>query len=220
MYLARCNSQLGEQTASENNWQRALEAAQGDARKLITLAQYAEQNQEAEIAGVAYNNAAAITPRLRLAWDGRLRLAQTSRDTKKIQAVLANMLALWPDDLAIQNDEAYSRLLLCPPTAAETKRQAATIEKLAEKLIQREPQSLPHRTLLALALLRQERAEDALRVYSQLQVKQDAVSGSALAVHAAILAATSNLENAKTEAAQLKRDQLLPEEQALVENLL
>ena len=163
MYLARSNSQLGEQTASENNWQRALEAAQGDARKLITLAQYAEQNKETEIAEVAYNNAAAITPRLRLAWDGRLRLAQASRDTKKIHAVLANMLALWPDDLAIQNDEAYSRLLLCPPAAPETKSQAATIEKLAEKLIQREPQSLPHRTLLALALLRQERAEDALQ---------------------------------------------------------
>ena len=220
MYLARCNSQLGEQTASANNWQRALEAAQGDARKLITLAQYAEQNKETEIAEVAYNNAAAITPRLRLAWDGRLRLAQASRDTKKIHAVLANMLALWPDDLAIQNDEAYTRLLLCPPAAPETRHQAAAIEKLAEKLIQREPHSLPHRTLLALALLRQERAEDALRVYSQLQVKQDEVSGSALAVHAAILAATANLENAKTEAAQLKREQLLPEEQALVKSLL
>jgi hypothetical protein len=129
------------------------------------------------------------------------------------------MLALWPEDLAIQNDEAYTRLLLCPPATPETRHQAADIEKLAEKLIQREPQSLPHRTLLALALLRQERAEDALRVYSQLQVKQDALSGSALAVHAAILAATANLENAKTEAAQLKRDQLLPEEQALVESL-
>ena len=220
MYLARCNSQLGEQTASANNWQRALEAAQGDARKLITLAQYAEQNKETEIAEVAYNNAAAITPRLRLAWDGRLRLAQASRDTKRIHAVLANMLALWPDDFAIQNDEAYTRLLLCLLLPRKRDSQAAAIEKLAEKLIQREPHSLPHRTLLALALLRQERAEDALRVYSQLQVKQDEVSGSALAVHAAILAATANLENAKTEAAQLKREQLLPEEQALVESLL
>jgi hypothetical protein len=220
MYLARCNSQLGEQTAAANNWQRALEAAQGNARKLITLAQYAEQNEEAEIAEVAYNNAAAMTPRLRLAWDGGLRLAQASRDTKKIHAVLANMLALWPEDLAIQNDEAYTRLLLCPPAATETRQQAAAIEKLAEKLIEREPHSLPHRTLLALALLRQEHAEDALRVYSDLQVKQDQVSGSALAVHAAILAATANLENAKTEAAQLKREQLLPEEQALVESLL
>ena len=220
MYLARCNSQLGEQTASENNWQRALEAAQGDARKLMTLAQYAEQNKETEIAEVAYNNAAANTPRLRLAWDGRLRLAQASRDTKKIHAVLANMLVLWPDDLAIQNDEAYTRLLLSSPAAPETRRQAAAIEKLAEKLIERDPQSLPHRSLLALALLRQERAEDALKVYSQLRVKQDVVSGSALAVHAAILAATANLENAKTEAAQIKREQLLPEEQALVESLL
>ena len=110
-------------------------------------------------------------------------------------------------------------LIALPPAATETRRQTAAIEKLAEKLIEREPHSLPHRTLLALALLRQERAEDALRVYSQLQVKQDVVSGSALAVHAAILAATANLENAKTEAAQIKQEQLLPEEQALVESL-
>ena len=67
MYLARCNSQLGEQTASANNWQRALEAAAGDARKLITLAQYAEQNKEAEVAEAAYNGAAAAAPKLRMA---------------------------------------------------------------------------------------------------------------------------------------------------------
>ena len=67
MYLARCNSQLGEQTASGNNWQRALEAAQGDARKLITLAQYAEQNNNTEIAEAAYNGAAAAAPKLRMA---------------------------------------------------------------------------------------------------------------------------------------------------------
>ena len=67
MYLARCNSQLGEQTASANNWQRALEAAQGDARKLITLAQYAEQNNNTEIAEAAHNGAAAAAPKLRMA---------------------------------------------------------------------------------------------------------------------------------------------------------
>ena len=67
MYLARCNSQLGEQTASENDWQRSLEAAQGDARKLIALAQYAEQNNNTEIAEVAYNGAASAAPKLRMA---------------------------------------------------------------------------------------------------------------------------------------------------------
>ena len=72
MYLARCNNQLGEQTASANNWQRALEAAQGDARKLITLAQYAEKNENAEIAEAAYNGAAAAAPKLRVALACRL----------------------------------------------------------------------------------------------------------------------------------------------------
>ena len=217
--LARCNSQLGEQTASANNWQRALEAAAGDPRKLITLAQYADQNKNLEIAEAAYNRAAETAPRLRLAQDGRLRLAQASHDTKKIHAVLATCsrfgLRISPFKTT-KPTRGCCFVLLLPP---ETRLQAAAIEKLAEKLIEREPHSLPHRTLLALARLRQERAEDALRVYSDLQVKQDEVSGSALAVHAAILAATANLENAKTEAAQLKREQLLPEEQALVESL-
>ena len=44
-----------------------LEAAAGNARKLITLAQYAEQNKETEIAEVAYKGAAAAAPKLRMA---------------------------------------------------------------------------------------------------------------------------------------------------------
>ena len=31
MYLARANAQLGQEAASKNNWQRALEAAADDA---------------------------------------------------------------------------------------------------------------------------------------------------------------------------------------------
>src|SRR4051812_9853261 len=98
-----------------------------------------------------------------------------------------------------QNGRAGSSLLPqfneCQPPypgSSYARPRPANVVAAGEKLIQREPQSLSHRTLLA--LLRQERAEDALKVYSQLHVKQDAVSGSSLAVHAAILAATSNLE--------------------------
>ena len=112
MYVARCNARLGEKTASENNWKRALEAAGGDSGKLMTLAEYAERNGANEIAEVAYATAANESPKLRAAWQGRLRLAQASGGTKKIHAVLAGMLAIWPNDSAIQNDEAYTRLLL------------------------------------------------------------------------------------------------------------
>jgi len=220
MYLARCNSQLGEETAAKNNWQRALEAAQGDLSKLIMLAQYAAKNENTEIAEIAYDQAAATSPKLRTAHDGRLALAQAHHDTKKLHQVLAEMLSLWPDDPAIQNDEAYTRLLLLPAGTEETKREAAAVEKVADKLIAREPASLPHRTLLALARLRQGRASDALNVYTGLRVAQSTLSSSALAVHAAVLIATAHPEDAKTEVGQIKRDQLLPEERSLIGPLL
>jgi hypothetical protein len=215
MYLARCTSQLGEKTAAGNNWQRAREAAGGDVRKLTTLAQYAEKNGNAEIAEAAYNGAAATSPKLRVAQDGRLRLAQASRDTKKLHAVLADMLALWPNDAAIQNDEAYTRLLLLPPANGEEHvDEINAIEQLAEELVQQNPASLPHRTLLALARLKQHRPFAALEVYSNIQIVPNAVSPSALAVHAAVLAANDRRNDARHEIEQAPLDKLLPEERA------
>src|SRR5205085_6481556 len=112
MYLARCAAQLGEKAAAENNWQRAFEAARGDSGKLLTLASYAEKNGALTTASAAYDEAVAELPKLRPAHQGRLRLAQASGETKKIHAILADMLAIWPNDSAVQNDEAYTRLLL------------------------------------------------------------------------------------------------------------
>lgn len=220
MYLARSSGQLGEKTAAANSWQRALEVAAGDPAKLMTVAGYAEKNGSAEIAEAGYDGVATISPKTRAAQEGRLRLAQASHDTKKLHSVLSDMLALWPNDAAIQNDEAYTRLLLLPADALETKQETVAIEQLAEKLIKREPASMPHRTLLALARLRQGHPEGALTVYSDLRVSQGALTNSALTVHAAVLAATAHDEDAKTEAAQIKQEQLLPEERTLIESLL
>jgi hypothetical protein len=219
MYLARCSAQLGEKTAAENNWKRALEAAGGDVGKLITLANYAEKNGANEIAENAYSAAATESPKFRPAQEGRLRTAQAVRDTKKMHTVLAEMLRTWPNDPAIQNDEAYTRLLLAPKNAAGNA-ELRSIEKLAGKLVEREPASLPHRTLLALARLRAGRAEDALSVYKDLRVPQNALTGSALVVHAAVLAATGHMEDARTEAAQIAADKLPSEERALIQDLL
>src|SRR5207302_4978895 len=112
MYLARCNAQLGEKTSAENNWKRALEVAGGDPGKLITLADYAEKNGIVDVAESAFNAAAVEAPKLRVAQQGRLRIAQRSGDTKKIHGVLADMLRAWPNDAAVENDEGYTRLLL------------------------------------------------------------------------------------------------------------
>ncbi|MFL5238467.1 MAG: hypothetical protein ACJ8EL_12860 [Rhizomicrobium sp.] len=223
MYLARTNAQLGQKAAAENNWQRALEAAGNDLQKLATLASYSEKNGALDVAGAAYETAAAVAPSLRGIQQGRLRVAQASRDTKKIHAVLAEMLTIWPNDTAIQNDEAYTRLLLLrqkPDEAGQTtepitdNEELITIEQLAAKLVEREPTSLPHRTLLALARLRQHRPVAALDAYAKIQVAPNSLSPSALAVHAAVLFANGQRDDALKEIAQVPIERLLPEEQA------
>ncbi|HEY8834318.1 MAG TPA: hypothetical protein VIM09_01945 [Chthoniobacterales bacterium] len=217
MYLARCNAQLGEKAASENNWQRAFEAAHGDPSKLLMLANYAEKNNALETARAAYDEAAAEAPKLRAAHQGRLRLVQATNDTKKIHDVLAEMLAIWPNDPAVQNDEGYTRLLLVEQAqVGSMKEEVENIEQLAARLVQREPSSLPHRTLLALARLRLGKFSDAMDAYSNIQVSRGALTPSALAVHAAVLAANGKAEDAATEVRDLDVKRLLPEEAALI----
>ncbi|MBA3960669.1 MAG: hypothetical protein H0X40_02050 [Chthoniobacterales bacterium] len=223
MYLARCYAQLGQQTASDNSWQRALEAANGNSQKLMTLAEYAEKNGASAIAANAYSGAVAATPNLRAAWQGKLRLAQSSRDTKAIHATLAEMLKLWPNDTAIQNDEAYIRLLLLGSNRKDNtespkseNKPLVELEKLAQELVRREPGSLPHRTLFALVYLRENRPYTALNLYKDLNIAAGALSSSALAVHAAALAATGNTEGATEEAGKISRSDLLPEERDLI----
>ena len=91
------------------------------------------------------------------------------------------MLNLWPNDSAIQNDEAYTRLLLSPNDSSNNDELIA-IEHLAEQLVRREPASLPHRTLLALVRLKQHRPVAALQVYDGINVAPNALTPSALAV--------------------------------------
>jgi tetratricopeptide (TPR) repeat protein len=226
MYLARCFAQQGQTAGAENNWRRALEAAAGDAGKLVTLADYAEKNGAVEVAGAAYDAAVAASPKLRVAQQGRLRAAYAMRDTGKIHKVLVELLKQWPNDNAVQNDEAYMRLLLAANPAPDNHQpisdnaELSAIERLAEKLVQREPASLPHRTLLALARLKQNRPYDALAVYRGINVPRNALTTSSVSVHVAALAATNDKEAAQKEAARLPTEKLLPEEQALVEQAI
>jgi hypothetical protein len=219
MYLARCFAQQGQENGAENNWQRALEDAAGDLNKLITLGEYAEKNGAERVASTAFEAASVANPKSRQAQQGRLRFAYSARDTKRVHALLQEMIKIWPNDTAVQNDEAYIRLLLII-AAKNLSPQAASevdaIEKLAEKLVRDEPASLPHRTLLALALLKQNRPQDALAVYANLRVPSNAVSASALAVHASVLALTGRLNDARAELARVPSNRLLPEEAMLV----
>jgi tetratricopeptide (TPR) repeat protein len=230
MYIARCNAQLGEKTAANNNWQRALEAARGDPIKLMQLGGFAEKNMRLDMADSAYRDALTQIPRFRPAYDGRLRVAQASRETQKIHDILAEMLNHWPNDTAIQNDEGYTRLLLMPtrsslnPQSSNNDRfeaadpaEALQIEKVAEDLVKREPTSLSHRTLLALARLRGGHVSTALDAYN-IEVPEEIITPSAVVVRAAALAANERQNEATDLLRNLNRDRLVPEERALIDS--
>jgi tetratricopeptide (TPR) repeat protein len=219
MYLARCFAQQGEKNGADNNWQRAVEDAAGDPAKLMMLADYAEKNGAHDVALTAYNAAVAVQPKSRPAQLGRLRAIYASGDTKKIHEVVSDLLKIWPNDSGLLNDQAYVRLLLLPPDTKPDAPELRSIEALAEKLVQEEPASLPHRTLLALALLKENRAYTALGLYRGITVPPNAVSPSTGAVHAAVLAASGQVEPAKSEAEKIPADKLLPEERQLIANL-
>lgn len=219
MYLARCYAQQGQQQGADNNWQRAIENAAGDLGKLLMLGDYAEKNGTQKVAATAYEAAASISPKSRAAQLGRLRVAQASGDTKRIHGVLEELLKIWPNDTDIQNDEAYTRLLLLPPDTKPEAKELKFIETIAQKLVQEEPSSLPHRTLLGLVYLKENRPFIALNLYNGLNVPQKELTPSAVVVHSAVLAAIGRDADARTEISHLPQSQILPEERALVKQL-
>jgi tetratricopeptide (TPR) repeat protein len=216
MYLAHCYAEQRQQVSADNSWQRAVENAAGDLNKLLILGSYAEKNGADLVAATAYEAAVASSPKSREAQLGRLRAARADSDTRKIYVILNELLKIWPNDPNLQNDEAYVRLLLLPANTKPDSADLKSIESTAENLVRGQPNSLPHRTVLALALLKENRPYTALDLYRNLIISREAVSPSTMAVHAAVLAASGQPEPAKDEIKKIPAGKLLPEERALI----
>jgi hypothetical protein len=214
MYLAQCLTQEGQTSAAKNSWSSALQEAAGDVNKLMALADYAEKHSANDTAMLAYEAALTISPRLRSAQQGRLRVASNEQDTIKVHVILNEMLRIWPNDPGTQSDEALLRLLQLPPSGADPF-ELEKIKNTARALIRREPESLSPRTVLALAYLREGHPADAMSVYSDYRGADFGVTPAAMAVHAAVLAANNRVAEAQKEAAKIPEKDLLPEERAL-----
>ena len=73
--------------------------------------------------------------------------------------------------------------------------------------------------MLALVRLRQRKFSDSMDAYSNIQVARNALTPSALAVHAAVLAANGRSDDAAAEVREPDVKRLLPEEAALIANI-
>ncbi len=135
MYLARTNAQLGNIAAAENNWQRALEAAGAEVGKLMALGDYSELNGALPVAQRAYERAVMEVPHMKPALKGLLRVVYRSRDTARIEQILARMLEISPEDAATLNDHTYIHLLLLPADAPTRAAEGMAAAAKAQELI-------------------------------------------------------------------------------------
>jgi hypothetical protein len=213
LYLAFAQKQLGSAPGATNEWYRALEVAKTP-EKLLSVAQYAEQNSANDIADAAYSAAIKIAPKNRGAYNGRLRLALSAGRTAEAQKIAAEIAQIWPDDPAARNQDAYLRLLLGASDGA-----AETAQREADILVKQQPFNWLARATLGLARLRLGKKEEALAAIRQPRVTGDEPPG-ALAVRAAVLAANGYEEGARNDARLTSAKPLLPEERALIVPLL
>jgi len=213
MYLAVAQTHLGSATAPTNEWHRALEVA-NTPEKLLVLAKYAEQNSANDVANAGYVGAIKLAPKNREAHAGRLRLALAAGQTAQAQKIASEISRVWPDDANARIQDVYLQLLLgASPDVAE----AAASD--AQVLVAKEPRNWLARATLGLARLRLGRANEAL-----VAIREPRVTGveppGPLAVRAAILAANGYEQGARNDARILGAKPLLPEERALIAELL
>jgi tetratricopeptide (TPR) repeat protein len=213
MYLAVVRARLGETAATDNEWQRALEAA-GTADTLLALAEYAQKNGPLEIVDEALARAIIRQPGLRSAYVWHLRLLENIGPTKKAHDVAVEIINLWPNDIATRMHEIYLRLLLTSsPDDARTAEQEAEIARVAL------PAEGMARSTIALARLKQGQAAAAREALSD-RADQPPASNVSWPVYVAVLEATGWKDQAREEAQKLSAVKMLPEERALITPLL
>ena len=212
MYLARCAQQLGEPRVREARWDAALDAAGTDPEKLVQLGTYAQKTGNLETALKAFRAAVQAAPDSRPASEALLGALEADGKTREERAALTLLAARWPQDAAVRNDAAYLDALLKEnvPAALET----------ANQLVRADPASLPHRVTLALAELRTGNNLAALDAFKGIDTSHAAMQPRQRAVLAAVLWATSYDQQAREAVRNLPLDRLLPEERALVEQIV
>ncbi len=208
MFLARCAKELGQQAGSDNHWQSALDAANGNAQQLVQVAEYAEKAGNIAIAKAGYQAATEARGDFLGAYQRLLAIGQAQGNTGELNTTLRRMAAQWPDEAAVKNDLAYTNLLLGKDVEEST--------RTAEALYAKEPASLPHRITLSLAKLKAGNPAEALSLLENLTGDFGSLEGRKRAVHAAALWANDRQEDARATLKEVKPEQLLPEERELV----
>ena len=211
-FRARCSMQLSKTPAQALHWKNALIGAERNPEQLTWLAYYAEKCGAWEEAAKAWRSVIRCVADPRAPYQALEQLTQRHATTEDLRQLLAEMRKRWPKDPSLRNDYAYLSLLLA--------KEVPESKQTAEELVATFPNSLPHRTTLALALYRSNDFPAALSVYNGTQYDWRLALPGNRAIYAAILAASGKIEDAREQIRSIPRDGLRAEELELIRSIM
>jgi len=207
LYLSRVYEEQGRVNESESSWQLCLRSIESRKHLLGYVLYYAESQNWNERAKVIAKKLLSDPRTATAGAEVLIRLVRSDRDTRALRSALQQGLAALPMSIEIQNDLAYTNLLLnenineCAAKAAEL---AAANERL-----------LATRITYALALLRLSKPQGAMKLFDGLRIPWAQAMPHHRAVYAAILKANGREEEFQEIIKTLNPSQLLKEEVSL-----
>lgn len=180
LFLGRADLQLGVPTSAEQHFRKAIHAAERDPVMLVYLAGYFRAIAQQQFEIESLEKLAGSPAYARFAFDGLLSFYRRNGETRKLLKVLERMKARWPEDLAIQNDVTYLKLIFNEQVSAQLFE--------ASKRFEADPSVFPLRMTYALALLRNGQGREAMELLEKSKVKFGEMVPWQRAIFAAILA--------------------------------
>lgn len=211
-FLAHAQNQLGQETRFELTWQKAIRATLNKPESLIFLSDFADRYSYKDAQLAVLDRLKTSPQLLEIAYHREVILHQKEKDTVALQKTLQEMAKKFPHNEAVQNDLAYTTLLITP---SETAGLIPSISKRVETY----PNVLSYRVTLALAYLHTGEYQAAEGVTNIQNLDWTSLRSSWKLVRACALWANQNIVAAEKVLSSLRENQLLPEEKALLEKI-
>jgi tetratricopeptide (TPR) repeat protein len=208
LYRARVATELGRDNQAVAHWDQAQSQAANLPDALQYLGEYAEKIGAVAEAARAYRRLATFPTHTRRAYLALIKLYENRGDTAKLRRLMQDMVKLYPDDEAPQNDLAYLELLL------EINLEGA--RQVAESLVAKRPDMMAYRTTLALAHLRRKDYAGLRAAYQKSTLVWDQALPGWQAVYVAALGALGETNLARQLAPTVPLTRLKPEERELL----
>jgi DNA-binding SARP family transcriptional activator len=176
---------------------------------MLYVADYAEKIGETDEARKVFERLTGVPEYSDRAYAGLIRIAERNGGTRTLREIMRDLSARHPDDPAPQNDLAYLNLLLNERVEAS--------KETAEALHKAHPNVMAYRNTLALAYLRLDDPASARKLYEDLNLDWKMLQPGWQAVHAAVIGANGDAQNARVLAKEIPLNALKPEEHALIQ---